>query len=50
VYDAAHDIAIPSVLILDRQGKVAWKYIGESFIDRPEEEDLVTALKRLAQP
>ena len=47
VYDAEHDIALPSVLILDREGKVAWKHIGESIVDRPAEEELIAALKRL---
>ena len=47
VFDAEHDIALPSVLILDREGKVAWKHIGESLVDRPAEEELIAALKRM---
>ena len=47
VYDHAHDIALPAILILDKAGKVAWKYVGESVFDRPEEAELVATLTRL---
>lgn len=47
VYDAAHDIALPSTMILDRGGKIAWKYVAESIMDRPAEDELISALKRL---
>ena len=50
VFDAAHDIALPSVLILDREGKIAWKHVAESILDRPAEEELIAALKRIGTP
>ncbi len=49
VFDHAHDIALPATLILDREGKVAWKYIGETVMDRPEEDALIATLKKLSQ-
>ncbi len=48
VYDYDHDIALPATLILDKKGEIAWKYIGDSVFDRPEEDALVAALKRLS--
>lgn len=47
VFDAEHDIALPAILILDSQGRVRWKHVSESVMDRPEEEALVKALEAL---
>lgn len=49
VYDAEHDIALPSVLILDPSGNVLWKHIGDTMADRPEEDALLTELRRLRE-
>lgn len=48
VHDRAHDIALPATVILDRQGRVAWKYVGESIVDRPDEAAVLEALRALA--
>jgi peroxiredoxin len=47
VYDSEHDIALPAILILGRDRRVAWKYVGESVFDRPAEKDVVAALDRI---
>ncbi|MBL4844045.1 MAG: peroxiredoxin family protein [Planctomycetes bacterium] len=48
VYDKAHDIALPAIVILDREGKVAWTYAGENVFDRPEEAELIKTLQTLS--
>jgi peroxiredoxin len=47
VYDSEHDIALPAVVILGADGRVAWKHVGESITDRPEEDDVIAALEAL---
>jgi peroxiredoxin len=47
VFDAEHDIALPAIVILGRDRRVAWKYIGESVPDRPPEREIVHALDRI---
>lgn len=48
VYDYAHKIALPSIVILDRKGAIAWQYSGSSVFDRPDEVALVARVKELA--
>ncbi len=50
VYDAEHDIGLPAVMIIDREGTLRWQYVGENVTDRPAEQALVDALKSLASP
>jgi peroxiredoxin len=47
IFDAEHDIALPAILIMGPQGDVRWKYVGDSITDRPDEEEVVAALKRV---
>ncbi len=49
VYDSEHDIALPAVLILNRDGKIVWKYVGDNMTDRPAEDAIVAELRRLGQ-
>jgi alkyl hydroperoxide reductase subunit AhpC len=48
VYDRDNDISLPAVLILDHEGAVAWKYVGETIVDRAEEQLLIEALGLLS--
>ena len=47
MYDREHDIALPAILILDADGRIVWKYVGESITDRPEEDAVLKALDEL---
>lgn len=47
VHDRAHDLALPAVLIIDAQGKLAWKYVAANVMDRPDEDGVIAALKAL---
>jgi len=49
VFDRAHGISLPAVVILDKKGKIAWKHVGESILDRPEEGQLIASLKALGE-
>ena len=46
LHDAAHDIALPAVLVLGPDGRIAWKHAGEGVTDRPPEDDVIAALSR----
>jgi peroxiredoxin len=48
VYDHAHKIALPSIVILDRRGVIVWQHSGSSVFDRPDEVALVARVKQLA--
>ena len=40
-------IAKPSLFVLDRDGKVRWKYIGDSAADRPDIEEVLKQLRKI---
>ena len=48
VYDHPHKIALPSIVILDPRGAIAWRYSGSSVFDRPDEAGLIARVKQLA--
>jgi len=47
VYDAPHGIALPAVFVIDREGAIRWRQVGESIADRPTAE---AVLEQLADP
>jgi peroxiredoxin len=47
VYNANTRLAQPATIILDRQGKVWWVYIGKGYIKRPDAETVLDALRKL---
>lgn len=47
VYDRENDIALPSTLIVDGDGRIVWKYVGGTAADRPDEESILQALDGL---
>jgi peroxiredoxin len=44
---AGEDIAVPSVFIVTRDSKVAFKHVGESISDRPTPDDLIGVIEKL---
>ncbi len=47
VYDREGGIALPAVFMIDAAGVSRYKQVGESIVDRPEEDALLEALLRL---
>lgn len=45
--DHKKNIALPAILILDSELRVAWKYVGETIIDRPTPVELVKVLTHM---
>ena len=41
------DIAVPSVFIVGKDGRIHFRYIGESISDRPSPSDLIEAIKKI---
>ncbi|MHC4393441.1 MAG: peroxiredoxin family protein, partial [Planctomycetota bacterium] len=46
VYDRLHDMALPSAVLVDPEGRVVWKYIGDSVVDRPDLDKVLADLRR----
>lgn len=49
IYDYAHDIALPAVLVLGDSSEVVWKYVSDSIFDRPTEEAVLEAIRATAK-
>lgn len=41
------DIAVPSVFVVSRDGKIVFRHVGESLSDRPTPDDLLAVLASL---
>ena len=41
------DISLPATIIVDRDGKVAWAYVGDRQTDRPVLPDLLAVLESM---
>lgn len=41
------DIAVPSVFIVGKDGRIHYRYVGESVTDRPTSADLIDAIKKI---
>lgn len=50
VYDAAHEIALPAVVVVHTDGTVRWTRVGESMADRPIADEVIEAVRRLGPP
>ena len=35
------DLAVPATFVVDRQGTITWRYVGETQADRPKTADVV---------
>jgi peroxiredoxin len=44
---AEHDIARPSIFGIRRDGSIAYRYVGEDYTDRPDDEELFAGLKEV---
>lgn len=49
VWDKDHGIALPSTMVLNRKGEVVWKFVADSVIDRPGEDELIEQLTKLQE-
>lgn len=47
LWNAEENVAVPSIVIIDRSGTVRYVYAGEDFADRPKDEELFEALDGL---
>jgi peroxiredoxin len=47
VEDEGKDIALPSTVVIDGEGRVAWSYVGDRPGDRPLVDHVITVLKAL---
>ena len=48
VYNLLSDsYATPSVFIIDKSGKVRWRYIGRNYNDRPSNNQIIAQLEAL---
>jgi hypothetical protein len=45
LWDAQDDVAVPSVIVIDRSGKIRHLYTGSDLADRPDEEEVLAALR-----
>jgi peroxiredoxin len=43
----ANGIALPTTVLIDREGRVRWLYVGQSPADRPQPETLLDQIRRL---
>jgi thioredoxin-dependent peroxiredoxin len=44
VADADNGIAVPSVFVVSREGKIVWRHVGETQMDRPAVDVLLEQL------
>jgi peroxiredoxin len=44
---AEHDIATPAVFGIRSDGRIAYRYVGEDYTDRPDDEELFAGLKEV---
>lgn len=44
VYDAPHEMALPAVFVIDREGAIRWRQVGDSIADRPPAEAVLEHL------
>ncbi len=48
VLDANTSLAVPSTFVIDRQGIVRYRHIGTSAADRPDVQEVVEAVRKIA--
>lgn len=41
------DIAVPSVFVVDRSGRIRYRHVGESITDRPEAEAVLEQVSKM---
>jgi alkyl hydroperoxide reductase subunit AhpC len=44
------NIAVPSSLLLDKQGVVRWSHVGQSHADRPAATEILEQIEALERP
>ena len=48
VYDKENEISWPAVYVIDRDGKIAWRFLGNNYKERPPAEDVLRAIDRIS--
>ncbi len=48
VRQAGNDIAVPAVFIIDGEGLVRWRYVGETMMDLPDAKTVLTKARAIA--
>jgi peroxiredoxin len=46
VLDAENEIAWPAVYLVERDGTVSWRFLGDSYQERPTSDELRRAIDR----
>jgi peroxiredoxin len=47
VWEEEHGIAIPAIVVIDRQGIIRWRRVSDSITDRPDEDIVIDIVGRL---
>lgn len=47
VWHADRKIALPAIVVIDRDGVIRWRRVSRSVTDRPSEDDVIDVLGRL---
>ncbi len=47
VWHADRKIALPAVIVIDKDGVVRWRFVSPSIGERPREEDVLEVVKKL---
>lgn len=47
LWDEKEGVSIPGTVLVDRTGEVGYSYTGKDYADRPDEEEILDALKHL---
>ena len=42
------DIAVPALFVIDRSGRVRWRYVGKTMVDRPHSATVIDVLRKLS--
>jgi peroxiredoxin len=45
--EAEHDIAKPAIFGIRRSGRIGYRYVGDDYTDRPDDEELFAGLKEV---
>jgi thioredoxin-dependent peroxiredoxin len=47
VWHAANRIALPAIFVIAPDGRIAWRKVAETVIDRPTEDEILDALGKI---
>jgi peroxiredoxin len=50
VYDKENEISWPAVYVVERDRKIAWRFLGDNYKERPPANDVLQAIDRISAP